>query len=197
MQIKINQNNASEFIIETNIIRWRLYARRIIFAILLLFICGLILFISGLSLGYDSSISDYHYNHDHNVTYVHTIQNNYHIFSSLGIAFMLFSLYLVYFYLVRQKNQFFNTVNKVAYRHKSISNNYILKITDVSLLYQDFEIIREEKWTLFSKYQNYQNYLLLFRDELFINCLVIDKRQISSEELADLQKFVSNKLVKK
>src|SRR5882672_3584514 len=103
MEIQINQNNASEFIIETNKIRWRLYTRRIILAILLLFICGLIFFISGLNQGYDSSTSDYKYNQDHYITYVHTIQNNYHILLGLGIAFMLFSLYLVYFYLVRQK----------------------------------------------------------------------------------------------
>jgi hypothetical protein len=163
----------------------------------LLFLCGLIFFISGLNQGYDSSTSDYKYNKNFNVTYVHTIQNNYHVTLGLGIAFMLFPFYLAYFYLVRQKKQFFKIVNKIADRHKSTSENYVLTINDNSLCYQDFEITREEKWSVFSKYKNYKDYLFLFRDDLYINCLVIDKRQISSSNLADLLMLLNNKLIEK
>lgn len=198
MEIQINQNNASEFIVETSKIIWKLYARKIIFGILATFLCGLVFLISGLNQEYESSTSDYTYSKDSTVTYVHTIQNNYHIFLGLGIAMVLFSFYLTYAYLVRQKKQYFKEVDTIAVRHKLTSENYSIKITDNSLCYQDFEIKREEKWSVYSKYKNCQDYLFLFRNDFYMSCLAIDKRQISSGDLADLlKKLLGSKLIEK
>src|SRR5690348_12628841 len=140
MEIIINNKTTSEYVKETNKIRWMLYKQRIIFMLLFVFICGLIFFFAGRSQGYDSFQSDYKYNKNYTVSYVHTIQYNYHIMLGLGIAFMLFSVYLAFVYLILQRKKFFKAVSKVVNRHKTVSDIYTLKINDDGIYYNDSEI---------------------------------------------------------
>lgn len=197
MEIVINNKTASELILQTNKIRWAVYKQRLIFSFLLVFLCGLIFFFAGRSQGYDSSESDYKYNNDFTISYVHTTQYNYHILLGLGIAFMLFSIYLAIIYLILQKKKFFKAVNKVASRHESVSDIYTLKITDEGIYYKDAEIMREEKWIVFSKYKMYKNNLMLFRDDFYISALVIDKSQLSDADFNELLIFVKKILPEK
>jgi hypothetical protein len=196
MEIEINKT-ASEFILHTNKIRWTLYKQRLMFSLLLVFVCGVIFSFAGRSQGYDSSESDYKYNKNFTVSYVHTTQYNYHVMLGLGIAFMLFSIYLAFVYLILQKKKFFKVVNKVANRHKKVSDIYTLKITDDGIFYKDSEIMRDEKWVVFSKYKMNKNNLMLFRDDFYINALVIDKRQLSDGDFNELLIFVKKILPEK
>jgi hypothetical protein len=165
--------------------------------LLLVFICGLIFFSAGRSQGYDSSESHYKYNKNYTVSYVHTIQYNYHIMLGLGIAVMLFSVYLAFVYLILQRKKFFKAVSKVVSRHKTVSDIYTLKINDDGIYYNDSEITQNEKWSVFTKYKIYKEYLLLFRDDFYINALVIDKKQIPDTDFNELLIFVKKKLIEK
>ena len=146
MEILINGNNASDFILQANKVQWKVYRRKVTFALLLISICGLIFFIAGLSQGYGISESDYKYDKNFTVSYVHTVQYNYHIILGLGIAFMLFSIYLAFIYLVVQRKKILKAVNTIAYRHKNAADIYTIRINDDGIYFKDFEIIREEKY---------------------------------------------------
>jgi hypothetical protein len=193
-EIEINQNNASQYIREMSKVRWKLYARNIKFSILVIFIVGFIFYISGRGEGADTTVSDYKYNKEQQVYYVHSIKNNYHFFTGLGIAFMIVSLFLAYQYLLRGKKIFFKSVNKVADRHKLSSENYLIRINSNHVYYEDSEIKREEQWNVFSKYRDHRDFLFLYREEHYLNCLSIDKRTLSSTELSDLMQLVGSKI---
>jgi hypothetical protein len=197
MNISINKENSAQLISDTSKLRWKLYSRKISVLILIILLLGVLFLITGLKQGYDTSISDYNHNQNSSVINVHTVQYNYHPVLGLGIAFLLLTILITYTYLIKQKKQFFKTVHKITSRHQQVISSYQITINETGISYNDFETKREEKWSVFSSYKNHKGYLILYRDDLYMNCFVIDLKDITVNEADELFKFLKKRMIEK
>ena len=191
MEIVIEGNNASEYIKETSKIRWASSLRRQYLGTFIFFLFGVLILIMGLLS--DSTISMTTYKDNNNSTTEYTTMYDYHISLGLGIGFILIALYFLYI-IYRQKRKFFLGVAKICTRHKQFSDNFSIKITNDSVCYRDFELIRDQKWSTFSHYIVYKGDLLLFQDDFYISSLVIQKALLPDKDYLDLFNFLKNKL---
>lgn len=197
MNILINKDRSAQFITNTSKLRWKLYSRKISILILLTFLLGALFLLTGLKQGYETSISDYNQNQHSSVVNVHTVQYKYHPVLGLGIVFLLITLFIAYNYLVKQKKQFFNAMTKITNRHQQAVGGYQITINETGISYNDFETTREEKWSVFSSYKNHKDYLILYRDDLYMNCFVIDLKDITANEADVLLKFLKPRMIEK
>ena len=78
-----------------------------------------------------------------------------------------------------------------------MGNNFIIKITTQGVYYQDFELTREEKWSIFSEYKIDKEYLFLFRNSYLIMALPIPTKQMTPHESGELFQFVKSKFIEK
>ena len=98
----------------------------------------------------------------------------------------------------RQKRHFFKSVNALASKRKRINNNYKIIITDSSIEYEDFELIRKEKWTAFRYFKITGEYTLLLRDIWRITpAIAIPIYKLSDANKIDLNNFLRSKLIQK
>ncbi len=121
------------------------------------------------------------------------------VFFSIGIYLRLHALWAVglgftlaaLFYLNglwKSKRSFFEKVQKQVERRK-VSNEYMLHFTSESVKYQDVELTMEMKWTMFTWYKEYADYLILgmYDNETTI---LVSKKFISENEFGELLSFV-------
>jgi len=194
MEIAVEGNDASEYIKETSKIRWTSSLRRQYLGVLIFFLFGVLILTIGMSSG--NTVSMTTYKHDNNFTTENTTNYDYHISLGLGIGFMLLAVYFVYM-IYRQKSKFFLSIAKIYARHRQFSNHFSIKINNDHICYRDFELIREQKWSMFSHYMTYKGDLLLFEDDFYISSIVIQKVRLSDKEYSDLISFVKSKLPQK
>jgi len=195
MEIIIEKDNASEYIAEIHKILWRQILRKSYPFYLGLLVLGLVFLFPGIHEGRDSTTSSYEYFDKANKIETTTNIYNYHISFGLGVAFILVFLFFVLIHFI-EKKRFFKSINKFCYKHNQSNNNYVFKITNASISYQDFEYKKEENWNAFSLYKIEQEYLFLFRDNYF-NSSTIPLKGLNSNELEDLLKIVQSRLLKK
>lgn len=191
MEIVIEGNDVSEYIKEINRIRWNASIRRHYLGSLIFFLVGVLILTIGVFS--DSTISATTYRYVDNTTNEYTTNYDYHISLGLGIGFMLIALYFVYI-IYRQKREFFSSIAKICARRRQFSDNFALKVNADNVCYRDFELIHEQKWSAFSHYMVYKDYLLLFQDDLYISSIVIQKARLSDKDYSDLLNFVKSKL---
>jgi len=196
MEIIIANNNTAAYFLEINKIVWRTYARKNFIYFTSVLILGLFLLAFGIYNGYDSVSSKAHYFENTGKLITEETFYNYHITFGLGIGFISVFLYFVYIFF-REKKQFFASLNKVCDRHIKSGNNFTLRINDESVLYQDFELTREEKWSIFSSYRIDKDYLFLFRDTYHLTSTAIPIKQLVNNNLPELLKILQKNLIEK
>lgn len=191
MEIAITGNDASEYIKETNKIRWASSLKRQYLGASIFFLTGVLILIIGLSSDHSISMTTRQYSNNAATEYI--TKYDYHISLGLGIGFLLMAFYFVYI-VYRQKRKFFSGVAKICTRHKQLSDNFSIKINNDCVCYRDFELLREQKWSSFSHYVVYKDDLLLFQDDFYISSVVIQKSRLSDKDYSDLFNFLKSKL---
>jgi hypothetical protein len=196
MEIRISSNSASSFFLEVDKISWHIYARKHFRYPALLLLLGLILLVIGILQGSDTVVSSSQfYENSKRVVTTKTFYN-YHITFGLGIGFISTFLHFIYM-LFRQKKRFFELSTRMCNRLKKFGDNFILRINNESIFYQDFELTKEEKWTKFSSYRIEQGYLFLFRESLYITSTAIPIKQLENNNLPELMKILHNNSIHK
>ena len=83
---------------------------------------------------------------------------------------------------------------QILSRHKNQNQGIEIKITNTSVSFKDFEIYSEVKWTCFTEYKLYKNYLILIIDKQSLGSIFINRNEISGDQFADLLEFVKSKI---
>jgi hypothetical protein len=177
MEIKIVTSNFDD-ILQQNKIKWKLFIRKRLLENLLFIIIG-ILFIT---MQFFSS------NKPH--------QNFWNLETSVGGSFLL--LAIIYFYhIAKARYKFLFRAKKYVRDFKKNGRAIEIKITDDYVTYIDYESSVEVKWTIFTSYKYYYNYLFLNTIDEYLGGFVINRKDISEEQFSELFNFVSKKLAKK
>lgn len=184
MKIAIKIPIDPESLMERNIIHWKLFAHKYYLIILVEFLGGISCLISGMRKGY---------------TWKSTVNGASTLYTfngelSIGIAFLLLAI-ISFFNIQRSRNSFFKKVR--ASMQNNISDNASMEIDNTEVKYRDSELIQEIKWSLFSHYKFYKNYLFLITSDNYITSILIDKRLLTSSEFAELSAYVKKQLSEK
>ena len=167
MEIKIYKKDHDDMI-EQNKIRWRLYMQKSVFTIRIFFILGsVILLLTWLALKKDA--------------------NFWRFESSFGLSILLLSVFYSYHNFINKRKYLARTkelINK--YRDQSVEMN----IRETAISYKGFEMSSEMKWSVFSQYKLDKTYLVLIIDNITLNSILIDQRDISEAEFTQLFEFV-------
>ena len=191
MEILITGNNWTEYIIDANKYLWRSNLRKTILFPLFCLIAGIASLVAGINQGYDQATSTTKFQDISNTVITNTTQTNYHITFGLGISFLLLFLYFI-FLLFAQRQRLFKTLDKICNRHKLTDNKYTFRINEQGVFYQNFELTREEKWSVFSKFKISKEYLFVIRDDY---PTPIPLKNISNNDLSELLNFLRKKSI--
>lgn len=113
--------------------------------------------------------------------------------SSLGMAFAFIAVFLGI--------DMYNRKQKVISKAKKCIDISLKSDTSIELLFtdnlmsiRDSESYVEFKWAVFSEYQLYQNYLLVFAKSSGLSVIQIDKNKLSGDTWDTAVNFIANKL---
>jgi hypothetical protein len=187
MNIKINNSNAAQSCLDQNKALWHLLIKDHLKRLLVPLIVSLSLIAFGLYDFNESGIV---------VTMGKITHYNFHLFLSIGIVLLVIVL-LTLIKLIKEKSMFFQKVNRLALGHSQNSNTITIDLTENSVKFQSHELTREMKWTVFSNYKVYKNYVILLVESYIVGPIVIDKRLISENEYSELINFIKTKLTEK
>lgn len=114
------------------------------------------------------------------------------LFSALGIA-LIFCASSSFGLNLRSKGKYdlntFQLINRLIKSDKRIE----LKITDNEILYNDFELKSEMKWSFFTHYRFYKDHLYILTSDYFRG-IVVSKNEMSQEQFIQLSDFVVRRL---
>ena len=198
MDINITGDNFAQWTTEKSKLLWNLYSKKALLAISFYFLFGVVISIIG--------FSEEHKNNEtvskspDNMKTIIELSTIYKdplsvaILGGIGVGYISFAtLNLISFY--RKKAKFFNSLNAIIYRHRSVNNKYSLRLNEHEIFYQDFELTYQVKWTTFYNYKLYKDYLILSSDSE--NILMVPLTQLAKVDAATLLSFVKTKLVEK
>jgi len=186
MEITIKNSETSKTILEESKVKWKFFMRRTMWAIIIPFAGGISFLIPEFT-GTNQMTTK---------TNGNAIIYDYHIDLAIGVGFiMLAALYS--FNLLISKISFFDRAHILSNKHKLFSDESILYVTDECIKYEDFELKQEIKWSFFSHYKLYKNYLFLIIIETPLSAFLIDRRLLSEKDFSELLAFVRTRLVKK
>lgn len=113
--------------------------------------------------------------------------------SSFGLSLIFLSLF--YFLQTYQnKTRFFARTKQHIDRYNRQEEGIEIKITDISITYKDFERTSEMKWTTFTHYKFYKDYLFIISENGYLSSVIINKNEINSDKFFKLLDFVKNTL---
>lgn len=192
MEIILKDDNAKETYAAKESIVWKLHSKKYVKFILLNYLIGLILLLIGILIFNDYNYKSEYHNYqtsEYHVTYV-----NYHMHLTIliGIVFVL-SASLNLYYHIKGKNDFFRKINESKTK---LFKEVIIQISDGGISYKSFLLESEMKWTFFSMYKIYDNFLFLYSNDALMNSICIDKNLMSEEEFSQVMSFIKNRLVK-
>ena len=191
MEIKVSAG-VNELMKEDYGILWKLHSKKTIIYLLGTFLIGAFLILIGLIANYDTSISSTRY--DNNTTSV--IKNvtyyKYHFTLGLGISFIIIALYISLI-LLNQRKRLMRSIT----RRKTSPSEYSIIIRESQINYEDPELHRIEKWSVFWAYKIYKKYILLLRNESYWESSVIPVDQIPQHEYEELLAFLKRNVPQK
>ena len=186
MEIQIESLRGGESLYEANRILFRLYSRKRLVSLAFVLVAATILLIPKLNSGDDASQGTRSFE----TNFSYSIDNFYH---TLGVAFLLvFLLQLIGYF--RQRNSFFTMARRIRDRRRNSHDRSTVKITERAVHYQNFEITQESKWSIYSAYLFYKNYVFLFPSASPLWALSVDLSQVSPADLNELRNFLKSKL---
>lgn len=102
-------------------------------------------------------------------------------FYFIGIGFSVATLFLIYLRLL-SKQRYNRKVKEIAQKFDSLQMDCTYELSDESIKYWDKEKSLEFKWSLFSHYSIYKNYLILVLNNSLIDCYVFERKESDMEE---------------
>ena len=173
MEIIIKRPNNDD-LLEQNVIRWRLFAKKSIELILLYaFLGAIILGANWMSLKQGDSFWGFE--------------------SSFGIGILLLSLfYFIHNY--KNKIKFLARTKEILSKYKNENNGIEIRINETTVSYKDFDIYSELRWTVFTQYEFYKDYLILVMDSQYLTSIFVNRSEISEGQFTELFEFVKTKL---
>jgi|SRR5215203_2273332 len=113
--------------------------------------------------------------------------------SSFGLSLIFLSVF--YFsHVYQNKIKYLSRTKEILSRYKNQTEGIEINITDKSVSYKDFEIYSEMKWACFTEYKLYKDYIILIIDKQSLSSIIINRKEISGGQFAELFEFVKNKL---
>jgi hypothetical protein len=168
MEIKIINKDCND-LLNKNKIRWTLFSRKNIFHFIIYAIVGLILLIG-------SAVTE------------KDISNFWGMGSSLGLSLIFLSLF--YFsHTYQNKRKFITRTRAYIKLFNEQKQETELVFADEKITYKDFQSYSEWKWTKFSHYMLYKDYLFLILDNSFLNALIVHKSEVTPEKFDELLSF--------
>jgi len=177
MNIKIEKTNPSQSIVEENSIKWKLFTKMNKKIILYQFIIGSVFIVLGII---DSNSQP----------------SSLNILLSFGISFVLLAG-IYWLQTFQNKKKYALKVEMYSTRHAQSDSKITININDELVKYQDLELSQEVKWSLFTHYKLYNDYLFLIMDDSFLSSIIIHKKNFEEAEFKELHDFVKNKLILK
>jgi len=190
MEIYIENLHASESLSEASRILFRLSSRKY-FLNLIFILIGAILFLAqGIHSLSDIKRSPTNFDDELKSSMIHSIS---YLYNGLGIGLLfLFLLRLISF--IKQRDLYFSEVRAIRNRRANSSNKSIVKITDQSISYQNYEFNQETKWSVYANYLFHGNYLFLFTSTRSWTGISIDLTGVSAGDLNELKSFLRGRL---
>ena len=113
--------------------------------------------------------------------------------SSFGLSLVFLSLF--YFsHIYQNKIKYLSRTKQILSRFKNQNEGIEIKITNTSVSYKDFEAYSDMKWTCFTEYKLYKNYLVLIINKQSLSSIAINRNEISGSQFTELFEFVKNRL---
>jgi hypothetical protein len=196
MEINIENLHAGESFYEANKILFRLSIRKFLLKLTIPLFGAAYFLITALSSGYDSSESTTTTEESVRTYLTHVTNLAYHLTLGLGIAFS-FLLLIQILGFTRQRSRFFTEAKIIRNRYTKSGNKYAVKITEEVVFYQDFELKRESKRSVYANYLFYGNYLFLFPSASYWTAFSIDLSENSPGDLNELRTFLKRRLLEK
>ncbi len=113
--------------------------------------------------------------------------------SSLGLALIFLSAYY-FLHTFQNKSKYLAKTRLLITQSTNNSRITELILKDECVIYKDFETYNEWKWSVFSSYMLYENYLFLVMGGSVLNSIIIQKNEVSADEFAGLLNFCKGHL---
>jgi hypothetical protein len=173
MEIKINRE-INDNLLEIHKIRWDLSFKKSLVYFTFYAIAGL--FVMGLAaLGAEKS------------------GHFWGILSSFGLSLIFLSLYYFSHNYQNKRKHLANVRMALALSKQQAQNNEIV-VNDNGVTFKDFQTYSEWKWSAFSCYMLYQDYLFLLMGSSVLNSIAIQKAELSVDQFAELINFCKGRL---
>lgn len=114
-------------------------------------------------------------------------------FIFLGIGFA-FATLLFFYFRILSKRRYSRQVQNVANKFDSIKMDCIYEFSDESIKYWDKEKTLDFKWTLFTNYSTYKNYLIIILNNSLIESYLFEKKESDLEEYNKVLEITKSKL---
>ncbi|MFV0431987.1 MAG: hypothetical protein ACK5MJ_07440 [Alphaproteobacteria bacterium] len=114
-------------------------------------------------------------------------------FLFLGFGFFVATLLFVYF-RIYSKKRYSKKIREIADRFDSQKMDCTYEFSDESVKYWDKEKHLEFKWSVFTSYSIYKDYLVLTLNNLLIESYIFEKRQSDIDDYNKILEFAKSKL---
>lgn len=114
-------------------------------------------------------------------------------FVFLGICFTVLTLWFVYFRIMA-KRKYTRKVEEIARKFDAVKMDCTYEFTDESIKYWDNEKTLDFKWTVFTYYSEYKNYLILILNNSLIESYIFEKKESDLEEYNKVLEMAKSKL---
>jgi hypothetical protein len=170
--MEIHIKETADDVFQQNKIRWQRYVRKkILFNMLYIGIGALLILFSLLDSTKNTS------------------------FWNLTTSFGMSSIFLAIIYLLhllQLRGKYFAKTQRFVDRLKRYSDEISITVTDSSILYKDSQTTFEVKWTSFSNYKIYKDYLIVDDYGEVLSGIMINIKDLTAEEQVTLKTFLNN-----
>lgn len=114
-------------------------------------------------------------------------------FIFLGIGFTLATLLFVYFRIMA-KRRYSRKVEEIARKFDAVKMDCTYEFSNESIKYWDNEKTLDFKWTVFTNYSEYKNYLILILNNSMIESYIFEKKESDLDEYNKVLEMAKSKL---
>ena len=115
------------------------------------------------------------------------------VFSSLGLGLIFLSTYY-FLHTFQNKRKYLAKVRALIVQSTKNGQHTELILKDECVTYKDTETYSEWKWSVFSSYMLYKDYLFLIMGNSVLNSIIIQKNEVPAGEFTELVNFCRSHL---
>jgi hypothetical protein len=117
-------------------------------------------------------------------------------FIIIGFVFLTISLFMTLLMFGLRRN-YLKRLSSLANKFETLKMDCTIEVTDENVKYWDKEKYFELKWTAFSSYSCYKNYLILSTPYSLANSIILEKTESDFIEYDKIFELAKAKLIKK